>query len=73
MGRKSNEALEENKIRLFKGDFHRLSSILAPRRVPTNVFIRHLVRKAITQIEARVNETARPVEIDADDIIRQST
>lgn len=72
MGRKSNKPLEEVKIRTFLGDWSRLTAILAPRRVPTTVFIRLLIHKTINQIEERVNLTSKSVEIDTDELIRQS-
>jgi hypothetical protein len=72
MARKAEEPIEKKKIGLFEGDFERLAEILAPKKVTPSVFIRHLVRRKLRQLEAALGEIARPVEVELDDIITRA-
>lgn len=74
MGRKSEEPIEKKKLALFVGDFERLGEILAPRNVTPSVFIRHLVRRKLRQLEAVMDAVSRPTgDIDLDDIIQSAS
>jgi len=69
MGRRESEPLEKKDIILFHGDWDRLAAILAPVRIKPTVFIRHLVRKKILEIEAKAGLEAKPVaELTDDDL-----
>jgi hypothetical protein len=69
MGRKAEEPLEKKDVILFLGDWERLATILAPRKVKPTVFIRRLVRRTIESIEARAALMAQPTpEISLDDL-----
>lgn len=70
MGRKAEEPLEKKDVSLFIGDWDRLAAVLAPRRISPTVFIRKLVRRTLTQIEAKAAFDAKPVLTEiSDDII----
>ena len=72
MARKAEEPIEKKKIALFVGDFERLAEILATKNVPPSVFIRHLVRRKLRQLEAALGEISKPVETDLNDIISRA-
>ncbi len=69
MGRRADEPLEKRDMILFKGDWDKLVAFLSPRKVKPTVFIRHLVRNKIREIEARTDLQSKPVaELKDDDI-----
>jgi hypothetical protein len=69
MGRKAEEPLEKKDVILFLGDWDRLATILAPRKVKPTVFIRRLVRRTIESIEARAALMAHSTpDISSDDL-----
>lgn len=72
MGRRAEEPLDKRKnLILFRGDWERLEYLLHPTGVPTGVFLRQLVRKKITQLEAAANAAAGPTaDINADELIQ---
>lgn len=72
VARKAEEPIEKKKIALFVGDFERLAEILATKNVPPSVFIRHLVRRKLRQLEAALGEISKPVETDLNDIISRA-
>lgn len=74
MPRKAEEPLDRKKISLFEGDFERLADLLAAKNIPPSVFIRHLVRRKLRQLEAILNEVSRPTgDLDLDDIIKSAS
>ena len=74
MAKRSREPLEQGRreIRFFRGDWNRLSEILAPFRIANATFVRELLRKQLRQIEEHVNASSRPVmePINVGELIR---
>lgn len=65
MPRRAEEPLELKKgIRLFQGDWERLGSLLSYSHISPALFIRHLVRNKILELEAAKAAVARPVEVN---------
>lgn len=70
MVQKSEIPLEMKKLYLFKGDWDRLSEIIAPARLKPSRFIRHLIRKKIIELESALAEAPQATagEIDLEDL-----
>lgn len=73
MPRKAEEPLARKKISLFEGDFEKLGDILQAKGVTPSVFIRHLVRRKLRQLESVLNDVSQPTEeIEINDLIAAS-
>lgn len=68
MGKQNRVPLEKKDIILYEGDWDKLATILAPRKVKPTYFIRELVHRTIARIEAQAQDTFKTVEISNDDL-----